>query len=182
MNLRIEKVAALVGCGKAAIYRRWPTKPELVAAAILDGTVVGTTPDSGDVVEDLLEHAWQHVRNFHPEADRFNHAATQNNGFLLAMFNMDVIPLVSEQYMVHRHAMGEEILARAVSRREIRDDLDHDLIIDTLAGFTLFRMTVKPDVRAQSEESLRGSYRRLIRSLLRMPDDASSPAKDNGST
>ncbi len=38
MNLRIEKIAADLGCGKTAIYRRWPTKPALAAAAILDAS------------------------------------------------------------------------------------------------------------------------------------------------
>ena len=67
-NLRIEKVAAAVGCSKTAIYRRWQTKAELVSAAILDGIDPGIIPNTGNVVEDLVEHAWQHLTNFRQDA------------------------------------------------------------------------------------------------------------------
>jgi AcrR family transcriptional regulator len=107
VNLNIEKIASAVGCGKTTIYRRWPTKPELVAAAIVDGLRLGELPDTGDVVEDLVEHAWQNLENFRRSKDE-----AKNNGLLLAMFNMDVIPIVSESFMKVRHAMGREILSR----------------------------------------------------------------------
>lgn len=165
VNLRIEKVAAAVGCGKTAIYRRWPTKAELVAAAILDGIDSGPTPDSGDIVEDLVEHAWQHLTNFRQDGPR----GISRNGILLSLFDVEVIPLISERYMKQRHANGREILQRAVSRGQIGSDLDQDLILDAIAGFTLFRLSIKPDVRASTDAHLKDSYRRLVRSLLALP-------------
>lgn len=160
-NLSIEKIASKVGCGKTAIYRRWPTKPELVAAAILDNSELGEQPDTGDVVEDLVEHAWQNLQNF-----RRSKNDSGNNGLLLAMFNMDVIPIISESFMQARHAMGREIIARGVARGQVSSDLDQDLIIDALAGYTLFRITLKPDARIRTDEELRATYRSLVCSLL----------------
>lgn len=165
VNLRIEKLASSVGCSKAAIYRRWPTKAELVTAAILDGVDPGITPDTGDVVEDLVEHAWQHVRNFKPEGE----TAPSHNRTLLAMFDAEVIPLIQSRYMNTRHAMGREILERAVSRGQMSAALDQDLIIDAIAGLTLFRLSVKPDAKAHNDVALKDSYRRLIRSLVASP-------------
>jgi hypothetical protein len=49
------------------------------------------------------------------------------------------------------------------------DELDHDLIIDTLAGFTLFRITLKPDPRRSDDAELRDTYRSLVRSLVGHP-------------
>lgn len=161
VNLSIEKVAAEVGCGKTTIYRRWPSKPELVAAAILDNTEVGELPDTGDVVDDLVEHAWQNRENF-----RRSENPSGNNGLLLAMFNMDVIPIISESFMKARHAMGREILARGVARGQVSGELDHDLIIDTLAGITLFRITLKPEARARTDDDIKDTYRSLVRSLI----------------
>jgi AcrR family transcriptional regulator len=163
-NLSVEKVASAVGCGKTAIYRRWPTKPELVAAAILDNSEIGEMPDSGDVVEDLVEHAWQNLENLRRSKDK-----AENNGLLLAMFNIDVVPIISESFMQPRHAMAREILARGVAQGQVNTDLDHDLIIDSLAGLTLFRTTLKPGARARTEEEFRASYRNLVRSLLGSP-------------
>lgn len=171
VNLKIEKVASAVGCGKTTIYRRWPTKAELVAAAILDGVDPGATPDTGDVVEDLVEHAWQHVRNFKPDGQ----FTPKHNRTLLAMFDAEVIPFIEERYMKHRHVMGREILDRAVASGQVASGLDHDLIIDTLAGLTLFRLSIKPDARVHTDAELKDSYRKLVRSLVASPTDVTSP-------
>lgn len=161
-NLRIEKLASTLGCGKTAIYRRWPTKPELVAAAILETFDLGEQPDTGDVVEDLVAHAWQNVENVRRSHD----ARARGNGLLLAMFDMDVIPLISEGFMERRHAMGTAILDRAVDRGEIGPDLDHDLILDALAGITLFRLTLRPDRPQGTDAEIQDTYRTLVRSLV----------------
>jgi len=53
-GLRIERVADRAGVGKTTIYRRWPTKAELVVGALdlfADGFEV---PDTGDVYADAL--------------------------------------------------------------------------------------------------------------------------------
>ncbi|UVI34742.1 TetR/AcrR family transcriptional regulator C-terminal ligand-binding domain-containing protein [Brevibacterium spongiae] len=161
MNLSIEKVASEVGCGKTTIYRRWPTKPQLVAAAIIDNIEVGEVPNTGDVVEDLVEHAWQNRENFRRSKNR-----SGNNGLLLAMFNMDVIPIISDSFMQARHTMGREIIARGVEREQVSGELDHDLIIDTLAGLTLFRITLKPEATGRTDDEIKDTYRSLVRSLI----------------
>lgn len=52
--LRIEEVAELAGVSKTTIYRRWPTKPPLVAAAIRSAAgQEEALPDTGDVEKDL---------------------------------------------------------------------------------------------------------------------------------
>lgn len=168
-HLRIERAASAVGCGKTAIYRRWRTKAELAAAAILDGIELGESPDTGDVVEDLLIHAWRHLENFRrPQARERDH-----NGILLALFDVEVLPLISERYMQRRHEMGRKLIETAITRGEISAAIDVDLVLDAIAGFTLFRLAVKPDAKAATDAELRASYRTLIRSLLTIPADDS---------
>src|SRR6185437_8842867 len=53
--LRVDDVASRAGVNKTTIYRRWPTKPELVTAALR--TIVGDqpeTPDTGALRSDLI--------------------------------------------------------------------------------------------------------------------------------
>lgn len=54
-RLSIESVATRGGVGKATIYRRWPDKPALVAAAV-EHRAAATPPTawSGELREDLL--------------------------------------------------------------------------------------------------------------------------------
>jgi AcrR family transcriptional regulator len=52
--LRVEDVAARSGVNKTTIYRRWPTKVDLVAAALLHVAEAPEPPDTGSVREDLL--------------------------------------------------------------------------------------------------------------------------------
>ncbi|WP_239014154.1 TetR/AcrR family transcriptional regulator [Archangium violaceum] len=54
--LRIDDVAARAGVNKTTIYRRWPTKQELVGAALRSVTVDWIVqPDTGSLRGDLLE-------------------------------------------------------------------------------------------------------------------------------
>lgn len=53
-GLRIEDVAAACGTSKQAIYRRWPSKPDLVAAAIEETLAeANPAPASDDFIEAL---------------------------------------------------------------------------------------------------------------------------------
>ncbi|MDN6605909.1 TetR/AcrR family transcriptional regulator [Brevibacterium sp.] len=170
VNLRIEKIAGAVGCSKTAIYRRWPSKAELVAAAVLDGIDPGDAPDTGDIVDDLVEHAWQHLTNFRRDRSVRGDGSQggSRNGILLSLFDVEVMPLISERYMKQRHAQGREILQRAVTRGQISSDVDQDLTLDAIAGFTLFRLSINPDAQASSDADVKDSYRRLVRSLLNL--------------
>jgi AcrR family transcriptional regulator len=58
-NLSIEAVAARAGVGKQTIYRWWPTRPTLVADALLhrDDLQPLLPSDTGDVVRDLTRWA-----------------------------------------------------------------------------------------------------------------------------
>ena len=59
-GLTMDGVAAAASTGKAALYRRWPSKAELVADA-LDHALPAPedAPDRGNIREDLIEHMRQ---------------------------------------------------------------------------------------------------------------------------
>ncbi|MGZ0069585.1 TetR/AcrR family transcriptional regulator [Microbacterium arborescens] len=134
-QLSVEQVAKAVGCGKTAIYRRYSDKGALVAAVLLSQVEVGAMPDHGDVRADLLEHALQNQRNqvLSPE---------QRNG-LRAMFEPDVFTLLWDTFFQHRRQQGIEIIDRAIARGDLPEDVDHDILLDTIAGLTLYRQSVK---------------------------------------
>jgi AcrR family transcriptional regulator len=52
-RLRVDEVAARAGVGKAAIYRRWRSKPELVFAQVMHDLDIEPPPDTGSLRGDL---------------------------------------------------------------------------------------------------------------------------------
>ena len=54
--LRIEDVAARSGVNKTTIYRRWPTKADLVGATLRKIADDQSAPDTGSLRGDLSEH------------------------------------------------------------------------------------------------------------------------------
>ncbi|MGH3639850.1 MAG: helix-turn-helix domain-containing protein, partial [Mycobacterium sp.] len=54
-RLTLEAVATKAQASKATMYRRWPTKAELVLAAFIEGVrQVAVPPDTGTLRGDLL--------------------------------------------------------------------------------------------------------------------------------
>ena len=53
-GLTIDGVAAKTGVGRPTIYRRWPSKPALVIAALGQSVGLSPTPDTGSLRDDLL--------------------------------------------------------------------------------------------------------------------------------
>ena len=54
----VDKVAAMARASKATIYRRWPTKENLVIAAF-ELTELLTVPPKGKLTDNLVEVIWQ---------------------------------------------------------------------------------------------------------------------------
>ncbi|HEY4452913.1 MAG TPA: TetR/AcrR family transcriptional regulator [Pseudonocardiaceae bacterium] len=65
----VGEVARQAGTGKAAVYRRWPSKTALVVAAVRALQAEVTVPDTGTLRGDL--HAWvRHYTSGDPRAPR----------------------------------------------------------------------------------------------------------------
>src|SRR5436309_11083116 len=70
-GLSIEEVAARAGVNKTTVYRRWPTKGELVTAALVSlPPQFGTLPNTGSFRGDLTESIHLAARVFRTVAGR----------------------------------------------------------------------------------------------------------------
>ena len=60
-GLTVDEVAATARASKATMYRRWPTKAELVLAAVMEGVnQLDKAPDTGDLRTDRVTD-WQTI-------------------------------------------------------------------------------------------------------------------------
>lgn len=135
----LERVAARAGAGKAAIYRRWPSKLEFACEAIRSVEVMRLgSSDQGSLQADISEYlratraVLRHplVRRIIPDlvAERLR------SNELSAM--LDGIADARRQF-------GHRLLDRAIARDELRADLDRELALDLLFAPLYSRMLIR---------------------------------------
>ncbi|HVK64956.1 MAG TPA: TetR/AcrR family transcriptional regulator [Polyangium sp.] len=127
--LRIEDVAMRAGVNKTTVYRRWPTKQDLVRAAFRSITVDrAVTPDTGSLRGDLIVIA--------------RHIATQASspellGLRRLLFAEDRdADLVAIAQSIHEsmEALPRPVIEAAEARGELAPGIDATLIFRSLAA------------------------------------------------
>ncbi|WP_123029191.1 TetR/AcrR family transcriptional regulator [Mycolicibacterium stellerae] len=133
-RLTVDAVAMTARASKATLYRRWPTKAELVLAAFVEGTrQVAVDPDTGSLRDDLLrlgEQIRAHV-SVHAGTIRAVLVETSRSAKLDAMMH--------EQFLDQRKALMSRVLARAVDRGEILASAITEDLWDVLPGYLIYR-------------------------------------------
>jgi AcrR family transcriptional regulator len=134
----MDEVARRAGVGKAAIYRRYESKDELIGAAVsaLVDTIV--VPDTGSTREDLLALMRNAVELYgDPIA-----AGVQPS--LIAYVNSDPERARAwrDGFISARRAALAHVLQRGVARGDLRGDLDRELALDVLGGPLFYRLLI----------------------------------------
>lgn len=139
-GLTVEAVATEARSSKATIYRRWPSKEELVLAAFVEGTRSSQTPPrTGSLRGDLLvigATVCQHVGE-HASTMRAVLAETARSPALTAAFR--------ERFVDHRRLVMEGVMSEAVARGEIDAEAVNPETYDLLAGYLVFRSLVSDE-------------------------------------
>ena len=133
-RLSLEAVATTARASKATLYRRWPTKAELVLAAFVEGTrQVAVDPDTGTLRDDLLrlgEQICAHVST---------HASTIRAVLVETSRSAELAAMMQEQFLDQRKALMAHVLARAVDRGEIEASAITEDLWDVLPGYLIYR-------------------------------------------
>ncbi|WP_191256747.1 TetR/AcrR family transcriptional regulator [Amycolatopsis oliviviridis] len=138
-KLAIEAVAARSGVNKTTLYRWWPSKDALLAAALRDsGLFALDVPDTGSLRGDLLAVSAHILRLLTSEQTSPAVVAT-----LTAGPRRPELGEVARSFFADRMAREEPIFARATARGELRDGVDPVLVMDLLAGAIWFRLLLR---------------------------------------
>lgn len=126
----VEDVAARAGVHKTTVYRRWPTKPELIAAAVGAQAAENVpVPDTGSVVGDLQAFAREIVANVGSEG-----GTRRSRSLVAAAATSDEVADNMHALWAERLAISATIVERAIERGELPPGSDPNLIIETLIG------------------------------------------------
>src|SRR5437762_10732071 len=138
-ELSIQAVAAHAGVGKATVYRWWSNKAELVIDAFVSAVEKELRfPSAGPVLESL------HVQ-MRRWAVIFRSPLGQIVGTVIGAGQSE--PEILEAFRAHwvepRRVEARSLLRQAMKNREIRSDLDPDLMLDLFYGPLYLRLVLK---------------------------------------
>jgi len=133
----VEAVATRAKASKATMYRRWPTKADLVLAAFIEGTRESASPpNTGSLRGDLLEigrwtcgQALEHMRTMRAVLNEMSHSPALQDA-------------MQQKFVQHRNLVMDTVLADAVARGEIEASVINQEIYDLLPGYLVFRALV----------------------------------------
>ncbi len=169
-RLSLPRVAELAGINKTSLYRRWPTKEALVAAALkLSVPSERDLPDHGSLEMDLVDLA-RGLAAFI--------ASPGGMGVIRTVFAEGGTPqtrrLAESMWSAPKRLAPQLVLERALERGELRPDADLDLLLHTIGGAVLHRAFVE---RRSADASW---ARRLIHLLVEgaSPRPFARPARD----
>ncbi len=138
-GLTIDGVAAQTGVGRPTIYRRWPSKPALVIAALSQSVGLSPTPDTGRLRDDLLAFQRQLVRLMgSPDSRRITAGLVAD-----LVTHPELAETYLRDYIRPRQMSVWQALQRGVDRGELRSDVDFALVYDLLIGPLFMRSVVR---------------------------------------
>ena len=134
-QLTVTDVAARAGVGRPTVYRRYPTKEALVAAAVEELRADAPVPDTGTLRGDL-------------RAELLPRASAVGDPLVLQLLaallvsnarGSDFAGVYWRGAVEGRRAAFAMILQRAIARGELDGDADPDLLTDVIAGAVLYQ-------------------------------------------
>jgi len=136
-EISMETLAEHAGVSRTTIYRRWPSKAAVVAAAVsslyLDRVEV---PDTGSLSDDLAALLSESYRLMTDGDGRVLERLVRESGQDPEL--VDVVRSV----LYARRRLYATMLNRAMARGELPPEVDQELLLDLLLGPLWFRLLV----------------------------------------
>lgn len=147
-GLSIEAIAERAGVGKNTIYRRWPTKEDVIKEALTLFREDLPLPDTGHIRTDLLTVAKHAQELFHRDP-----LIAQLMTKLIAEIKTtpEIYRAFYDKLVAPRREQFRQMIRRAQARGEVREDLDTTFIISLIFALlvygSFFSELIDPDAR-----------------------------------
>jgi AcrR family transcriptional regulator len=136
-RLTVDAVASAARASKSTVYRRWPSKAELVLAAFIEGIrLVAVLPNTGTLRGDLLQVGEAICEHGH------QHASTIRAVLVEASRHPALNDAMQHQFLDQRKALLQHILRQAADRGEISAGAMTDELWDLLPGYLIYRSII----------------------------------------
>ena len=129
-GISLERVAARAGAGKAAIYRRWPSKLEFACDAIESVEVMWAGfKEQETLQDDIREYMRATLRILRHPLVRPILA-----DMVAERLRSSELSEILDRVLSVRRQFGHRLLDRAIARHELDADMDRELALDHLIG------------------------------------------------
>lgn len=159
VGLSVEGVAARAGVGKATIYRWWKSKAALAMEAFVEGVsdeVAFSHTESA--CEDLRAQINKVAALYHGQAGRILCEV-----IALGQSEPDVLTSLETEYLDRRREQIRNVLDRAIAQKEIRPDIDKDVVIEALYAPIFGKMLMK--LRRFNREYINAHFDLIMRAI-----------------
>lgn len=140
-QLTIADVAASANVGKATVYRWWPNKAALIADAFAGSATRRLHfPDTGSVNADMSQQMRQLIKVFRSPRGRVVSAILAGG-----QSDKELISAFRERFLWPRRQEAYATLQRGIRRGELRQNVNKDLLLDSLYGPIYMRFLIRHD-------------------------------------
>ncbi|MBV7272609.1 TetR/AcrR family transcriptional regulator [Clostridium sp. PL3] len=141
-TVTIEKIAKKAGVSKATIYKWWPNKAAVIMDGFFDAAVVRLPiPDTGSTINDMIIQV-NNLSKFLVSRE----GRVINEIIAEGQYDQKLAKTYRTIYFRPRRLDSRYILERGISRGELKEDLDIELIIDLIFGPLFYRLLITGDV------------------------------------
>jgi AcrR family transcriptional regulator len=159
-GVTIEGVAARAGVGRPTIYRRWPSKPAIVVAALVQSARLAVpTPDTRSLRRDLIAFQRHQVELMNaPDSRRVTAGLVAD-----LADDPELADTYVSQYLAPRRAQVWQLLQRGIDRGELDADADLAFVYDLLVGPLFMRAVVwgqplEPDAAEKTADVILAAF------------------------
>ncbi len=136
-KLTIDGVAQRALVTRQSIYRRWPSKLELVAELLRDVSENAPLPDTGTLRSDLIALYRLYARNL------LTPGGPIIPSLVAESLHDGELASILDRYTSERRVRALKIFERAVDRGEMPATIDPELLVDMFSGFFWYRKLLR---------------------------------------
>jgi AcrR family transcriptional regulator len=133
-SITMEGIARKIGCARASLYRRWPSKRHLVAYAVVTELGANPSPDTGSLRRDLMGAVRTLITGFQGAL------GPALAGLIGEMADDPALArTIRKEVLAKRRRSIRAAFRRGIKRGEIRSDVNIELLMDMLTAPFYFR-------------------------------------------
>lgn len=160
-EITVSRVEQLSGLGRAAVYRRWPSMTDLVAAALDRGREPYAISLDGDLLQNVLD---AYTVSSAGAGEGYSEERFRLR-MRLAMTDRKLAQAYWRSHVARRRGAMVAVLRAGIERGVLRQDLDVDACIDLVNGVFYYQVVVRgvtladPGAMERCREAIRVAWR-----------------------